>query len=380
VVAAFSAVGATTQLLWLGFAPITTDAARHYGVSTSAIGWLANVFPLWYVLLALPAGVLLDRRFRTGLTAGAMLTAAGGVVRLTADSYAAVFAGQTLVALAQPLVLTAITGVAGRYLVEPERPKGIAVGSAGTFAGMVAAFVLSAALPLRPMLVVTAVLAVVAAAGLVLALRTPAPFAPVHVPVGRRAVRTAWADPLVQRLCVLVVIPFGTFTALTTWAETLLDPAGVSSDAAGGILVVNIVAGVVGCAVLPVWAVARGRELALMASGVIGTAVGCAVLGAVPGVAVGVLAFAVSGFLLLPALPVVLEMVERRAGAVAGTASGLVWLAGQAGALVVTGGVGLLVDHATTSFAVLGLVTLAALPLLRSLRASNGWLREVPIA
>ena len=55
VVAAYAAVVACTQMLWLTFAPIDTDVARDFGVSKNAIGWLAQVFPLLYVLLALPA-------------------------------------------------------------------------------------------------------------------------------------------------------------------------------------------------------------------------------------------------------------------------------------------------------------------------------------
>ena len=57
----YSLVGAATQLVWLNFAGVTTVAASHYGVSETAIGWLAQVFPLLYVVLAIPCGLMLDR-------------------------------------------------------------------------------------------------------------------------------------------------------------------------------------------------------------------------------------------------------------------------------------------------------------------------------
>jgi hypothetical protein len=57
-VAAYASVVACTRLT---FAPIDTDAARDLAVSKNTIGWLALVFPLLYVLLALPAGIALDR-------------------------------------------------------------------------------------------------------------------------------------------------------------------------------------------------------------------------------------------------------------------------------------------------------------------------------
>ncbi len=70
VVGAYGLVAAATQMLWLTYAAITTDTARRYGVSVGAVGWLAEIFPLLYVALAIPAGALLDRWFRPGLALG----------------------------------------------------------------------------------------------------------------------------------------------------------------------------------------------------------------------------------------------------------------------------------------------------------------------
>lgn len=75
VVVAYAALAAATQVLWLTFAPITTASAEHYGVSEGAIGWLAEIFPLLYVVLAIPAGMALDRWFVPVLRAGAALLA-----------------------------------------------------------------------------------------------------------------------------------------------------------------------------------------------------------------------------------------------------------------------------------------------------------------
>ncbi len=59
VIAAYALLGSANQLLWLTFTPITTPAAHHYGVTVSDIGWLSEIFPLLYVLLAVPAGLAL---------------------------------------------------------------------------------------------------------------------------------------------------------------------------------------------------------------------------------------------------------------------------------------------------------------------------------
>ncbi len=50
-----------------GRAAARDAAERHYDVSTAAIGWLAQLFVLLYVVLAIPAGIALDRNLRRTL-------------------------------------------------------------------------------------------------------------------------------------------------------------------------------------------------------------------------------------------------------------------------------------------------------------------------
>src|ERR1017187_8463426 len=142
VISAYSLVCAATQVLWLSYAAITTETARFYGVSVSAVGWLAEIFPLLSVVLAIPAGILLDRWFRPVLTGGGLLVALGGLLRLGGDTFAWAMAGQVTVAVAQPVVLSAVSKLAGEYLPVHERAAGIAVGSAGSFVGMLLALIL----------------------------------------------------------------------------------------------------------------------------------------------------------------------------------------------------------------------------------------------
>ena len=366
VVAAFAVVGAATQLVWLTYAPVTTAAAEHFGVSENAVGWLANLFPLFYVLLAIPAGVLLDRWFRGAVVAGSVLTAGGALLRLAGDSYAWALAGQCLAAIAQPLVLNAITGVAGRYLREEDRAAGIAVGTASTFAGMVVAFVLGAALPdpgqLTTLVGIGAAVSVVGAVAVSVALRRPGEQRHTPPAAGAQALRTAVRDPFIRKVCLLVFFPFGTFIALTTFGQALLEPAGVSASTASVILLVAVVAGVIGCAVVPVVAARRRAELPVMSAGLVLSGMACLLLAVVPAVVSGFVSMTVLGFLLLPALPIVLELVGRRTGEAEGTAAGLVWMSGNLGGLVVSLLVGLLVGQPGLAFATCGILCLLAVP------------------
>jgi fucose permease len=108
--------------------------------------------------------------------------------------------------------------------------------------------------------------------------------------------------------------------------------------------------------------------------------IGCVALAVVPGAVVGFLALLLVGLLLVPALPIVLELTERRAGEAEGTAAGLVWMAGNLGGLVIASIVGLLVDHPTPAFLVTAVAAVVAVPGALALRPFIAALRPVPLS
>ncbi len=376
VIVAYGLVCAATQVLWLTFAAITTETARHYGVSVGAVGWLAEIFPLLYVVLAIPAGILLDRWFRPVLAAGAVLVAAGGLLRLGGDTFAWAMAGQVAVAVAQPVVLSAVSKLAGEYLPPEQRATGISVGSAGGFVGMLIALLLGPTLGghghIERLLVVEAVLAVIPTVALCVTLRRPGQESTEHAAIAGNAARALWALPSMRTLCGLVFIGFGVFVALATWLQTLLQPAGVSETAAGALLVGMVIAGVFGCAVLPPIVDRRGIERGFMRTAVVAGSLGCVALGVVPWLGGRAVAIVVMGVFLLPALPVILTATERLAGSAAGTAGAIVWMAGNLGGLVVALLVQVLVHDPLAAFLAMAAVSLLGLPIAARLTAPTG--------
>jgi len=367
VLAAYSLVSSANQMLWLTFAPITTVAARHYGVSVSAMGWMANVFPLLYVLLALPAGILLDRSFRGWLGFGALLTAAGALLRL-GGGYDRVLAGQLTIAVAQPFVLNSLTKLASVYLGRRDRATGIALGSASIFGGFVLALVLGSVLShsrqIGLLLDIGAAYASAGAVALLITLRHPGWVkGAVSLATGPQRLRIVWSDPVMRTLAGLVLAGFGAFVAMSTWLQALLKPAGVSSSAAGALLVELVLAGMVGSVLLPPLVARRSAEALLLRIVLLITAAGCVALAGWPGVVVGALTMLVVGTFLLSALPVVLEIAERRAGSAGATAAALLWLAGNAGGLIVALIVQALVSEPAAAFGVMAIAVAVVLPL-----------------
>ncbi len=105
-----------------------------------------------------------------------------------------------------------------------------------------------------------------------------------------------------------------------------------------------------------------------MITGMVAAVLGCTALAIAPGVAVGFLALVAIGIALVPALPIVLELTERRTGEADGLACGLIWMAGNLGGLVVATVVGLLVDLPATAFLVTAAAALVGVPCAISLR------------
>jgi len=366
-IAAFASVCAGTQLLWLTYAPIDTATAHHYGVSVSAVGWLAEIFPLLYVVLAIPAGRLLDARFRPALLSGGALMAAGGVLRLGGQTFAWAMAGQLAVAVAQPVVLSAMGKVSADYLPLDQRAAGIAVASAGSFAGMLLALVLGPTVgahgQIERLLVVQAVLGVLAAVALALTLRRPGNPEVESPAVESRAVTALWALPAMRTLCGLAFVGFGVFVAIATWLQTLLHPAGISEQSAGILLVGMVVAGIAGCVLLPPLIARRGAERSFMRVAVLTSALGSAALGSFTALGARVGVIAVMGLIMLPALPVILTAAERLAGSAEGIAGAIIWMAGNLGGLAVALVVQVLVDEPLAAFLAMAAVSLLGVPL-----------------
>jgi predicted MFS family arabinose efflux permease len=355
-------------MLWLTFAPITTASAHHFHVSEDTVGWLSEVFPLLYVLLSIPAGMALDRWFRSSLLAGAAITAFGGLVRLGGVSFEWALAGQILVAIGQPLVLNAITKLASEYLPADKRTEGISYGSAGIFVGMLLGLGLGPSIAgsgdLHTLLVVNLLYALAALLVLGVALRTPGRSEDDDVVLEPGALRKVWSDPQIRSLAGVSFLGFGVFVAITTWLQTLLKPAGISANTAGGLLVGMVVAGIIGSAAVPAAVAKRGQTFRLLQATALGTSAACVLLAAINWLPSFAVAIAVIGFFLVTSLPVLLELTEKRAGANSGSATALIWMAGQGGGIVIAVIIQVVVHHPTLSFLLMAAAALAALPVI----------------
>jgi MFS family permease len=151
VLAVFMGAIAANQLAWITFAPITSVAARYYGVSDLSIALLSMIFMIVYIVVSIPASWTIDTYgFKVAVGIGAVLTGVFGLIRgLAADNYTLVLISQIGIAIGQPFILNALTKVAARWYPIQERATASGLGSLAMYIGIVLGMMLTPYLVLR---------------------------------------------------------------------------------------------------------------------------------------------------------------------------------------------------------------------------------------
>ena len=204
---------------------------------------------------------------------------------------------------------------------------------------------------LSTLLVIDLIVATAAALALTVAMRgvTAAP--------GRDGGASPRRGRKVRRLAAVAFLGFGVFVALTTWLQALLEPAGISDTTAGWLLGAMVVAGVVSSAIFPPLLARRGQERAFLRAAAVAAAAGCLLLAVAPA----------RGD---PGRDPARDRAARRAAGAAGAdrartdaASGaaIIWLAGNAGGIVVAVLVQLVNGHPTVAFSLLAVIAASVL-------------------
>ena len=385
ILAGYSLLAACTQMLWLTFAAVDTQAAAALHVDVGTIGDLAIIFPFVYIVLALPTGRWLDMNFNQALSAGAVLTGGGAFLRLVGpSSFGWQLAGMLVIATGQPLVLNSITKMAARYFPAGQRALAISIGTAALFVGILVAVLtagpLFAAGGLRWLLAAQAIASVMVAIVVVALLHVvPATFH--DDPSVSISLRWLTRDRFMWTLAALVFVGMGTYNAVATWLQPILDHFGQGGQA-GNLIAVLTFAGILGAATLPSAVAARDlrRTMLLVALGI--SAVAFVAVALEHNVIWLGAWFFVDGFVLLACLPVILDWSEVHAGPERqGAAVGFLMMAGNLGGVVLAGITQVVLENAYLALGVMAVAALAVLPVALRLPARvGGSLRAETIA
>jgi fucose permease len=357
VLAAYMVVAALTQLMWLNYAPITSQTQNLMGVSEFKVVLLATMFPLVYIPVSIPAGMIIDRKgYRYAVMIGAVLMAAFSFLRLASGNYALVLIGMIGISIGQPFVLNSITKLVSTWFSTDESALATGLGTLSLFVGMIIALAVTPPLlkalgenELGSLRWVVLIYSLAAVAGLIIfallaKARPPKPpkrteheIAGEEVTIRWSSFRSIFALHNFRILCVIILIGNGAFVGLMQLIEKIMQPKGITSGTAGNIGAVIVIAGVAGCIVLPSISdkIMRRKPFVLLAAAAAVPTI--LLIGGLKSTALIFVIGGLLGFFLLSALPVVLAFAEETTGAaLTGMATSIMLLLGNAGGVVVT--------------------------------------------
>jgi nitrate/nitrite transporter NarK len=364
VLGAFMLVGALTQLMWLNYAAITTTTreltgvARLMGVSEARVTLLALMFPLLYIPVSIPAGIVIDRKgFRYAVLLGATLTAGFSFLRLFTGNYVLVLLGMVGIAIGQPFVLNSITKMVSAWFPTEDSATATGIATLSLFLGMIVALALTPALlkafgdtlsGLRWLVLAYSLAAVAGAVLFAVFAKAQPPKPPARTETVLQAedaainwgsLRTIFGLYDFKLLCAIIFIGNGAFVGILQLIDQILKPKHptINQSTAGLIGAVMVIAGVVGCVVIPALSdkvMKRKPFLILAAAVAIPTLFLIAQLNSTMQI---FLVSVVTGFFLFSAFPLVLTFAEETTGhALTGTATAILLLLGNLGGVVLT--------------------------------------------
>ena len=385
VLVGFMLITATNQALWITFASITGDAMKFWATSDIMIGLLSIVFMAVYIVLVLPAAWLIDSwGIRGAVSVGAGLTAVFGLTRgLFADSFTSVFISQVGIAVGQPLILGAITKVAGRWFPRDERATAAGLATLAIYVGILLSVLVTpmllSAYGMKAMLLQVGVVSAATAVIFLVTVREkpPTPAGPADQEV-RSLMLDGLRSMMKQKDFILLLVIFfvglGMFNGVTTWIEQIVAPRGFSGDQAGVAGGLMLAGGIVGAFVLPLVSDSVRRRKPFVIIALVGLLPGLLGLAFAQSYGLLLAASAVFGFFLLSAGPIGFQYgAELTLPAPEGTSNSMLLVMGQVSGILFIFGMDALKPESgsmTGSLLILAALTAASVVLALFLKES----------
>jgi MFS family permease len=338
---AYMFIVAVNQLLWITFAPITSDATLYYGVSDLRIGILSMSFMIVYIVVSIPASWIIDTYgIRIGVGIGAVLTGFFGMLRgLVTNNYELLLIAQIGIAIGQPFLLNAITKMAARWFPIHERATASGLGTLAMYIGILAGMTLTPFLVLghgiSGMLYIYGIIAMFAAVVFIVLAREGPPTAPCLAGQEERSlVYDGFKSTLLTRdfnwLMLIFFIGLGVFNSVTTWIEDILRPRGFTATQAGITGGLMILGGIVGALIIPILSDHYRKRTPFIIIALAGAMLGLAVLTFATSYWAVLAAAAALGFFLLSSGPIGFQYgAEITYPASEGTSNGMLLMMGQ---------------------------------------------------
>ena len=329
-------------MLWLNFAPLVSFIQIKYGVSELMVSSLLLSFPFLYVLLSLHSGTMIDKKgYRYVIILGSIISAAFACLRIVDNNFCILLIGQTGIAVGQPYIINGISKLISDWFSKEHSAMATGIGTAGMLIGMALGMgltpMLNDSLGFQKNMIVFAIISVIVT--LIFIFFGKENNLEKSEVVAKSAMIEIKALLKSRTLILLFMIAFlalGFFNGLTTWLEPILKPNEINAEQVGMIGAYIILGGILGSVIIPALSDKFRMRKPFLILGCIVT-IGL-LFPLCNGSSITLLSLlgGLIGFFFLPGYALLLSMCEEVSGAEkAGTATGVLMLAGNAGAVVV---------------------------------------------
>lgn len=341
ILSVFMISAAVNQLLWITFAPITSDAASYFGVSDLRIGILSMCFMIVYIVVSIPASWVIDKYgIRIGVGIGTILTGVFGLLRgMVGNDYQLLLLSQIGIAIGQPFILNAITKLAARWFPIEERATAAGLGTLSMYIGILAGITLTPYLALGSgiggMLYIYGIISVITAIVFFVFAKERPPTAPCRPDQEERSlvfdgIKSTLRTKDFRWMMFIFFIGIGIFNSVTTWIEDIVKPRGFSITQAGMTGGVMVLGGILGAFFIPLLSDHYRKRTPFIIIALAGATIGLIGITFASSYWVLLASGTIMGFFLLSAGPIGFQYgAEITYPASEGTSNGLLLLMGQ---------------------------------------------------
>ncbi len=150
ILAVFSLVSMTNEVIWISLSSITSIVKVYYGVDSLAVNWLSIIFMLLFVFVLISSYTLDRHGLKFTIIIGSVLNGIGSCLRCAGanrDGFVFVFIGNTFAALAQSFLMFIPPRLAAVWFGEHERATASAIGVLMNLFGISVGFLMATMVP-----------------------------------------------------------------------------------------------------------------------------------------------------------------------------------------------------------------------------------------
>jgi len=299
-------------------------------------------FPLLYVILSIHSGTMIDKKgYRYVIILGSVITSTFACLRIFDSNFYFLLIAQTGIAVGQPYIINGISKLISDWFPKEQTALATGIGTVGMLIGMAIGMgltpVLNNSIGFNQTMIVFAIISL-ALTGIFILFGKENQLVKHNKIIisGMNEVKLLLKNKNLLVLFIVCFLALGVFNGLTTWLEAILKPNGINAEQAGLAGAFLIIGGIAGSVIIPGLSDRFRVRKPFLALCCLTALLILYPLCTLSSITLVYLLGGLMGFFFLPGYALLLSMCEEIAGTEkAGTATGLLMMAGNAGAVFV---------------------------------------------